>query len=75
MSAPFGSRTCLRPSTVMVMNISYDAARWFQARGFSCIGTKVDNLRECTSCPTGTYGGHVNDDTCQACPRGMYCHW
>ncbi|XP_071828095.1 uncharacterized protein [Apostichopus japonicus] len=64
--------TCLRPSTVMVMNISYDAARWFQARGFSCFGLKVDNLRECTSCPTGTYGGHVNDNTCQACPRGGF---
>ncbi|XP_071837794.1 cysteine repeat modular protein A-like isoform X1 [Apostichopus japonicus] len=61
--------TCLRPSTVMVMNVSTVAARWLEARGFDCIGTQVDNLKECTSCPTGTYS---RAHTCQACPRGGF---
>ncbi|XP_071837771.1 uncharacterized protein [Apostichopus japonicus] len=64
--------TCLRPSTVMVMNVSNDAARWFQTRGFYCIETQVDNLNECTSCPTGTYSSTSSAVTCQACPRGGF---
>ncbi|PIK39940.1 hypothetical protein BSL78_23215, partial [Apostichopus japonicus] len=67
-----GAITCLRPSTVMVMNVSNDAARWFQTRGFYCIETQVDNLNECTSCPTGTYSSTSSAVTCQACPRGGF---